>query len=109
VEGDRIYSVVDDKPKRTPRLQRLANIASEPRVSVLADHYEDDWSKLWWVRADGRAQVLPEGANLEQERDRALDLLAERYSAYRERRPSGAVVRVDVERWTTWPDAEHEL
>lgn len=111
MEGDRIYSAVDDKPKRTPHLQRLANIASEPRVSVLADHYEDDWSELWWVRADGRAQVLFQGAKQEQEHERnhALDLLVERYRAYRERRPSGAVIRVDVERWTTWPEPESVL
>ena len=106
MERDRIYSAVDDKPKRTPHLQRLANIASEPRVSVLADHYEDDWSKLWWVRADGRAEILHDGAKQEQERDHALDLLAERYRPYRERRPSGAVIRVDVQRWTTWPEPE---
>jgi PPOX class probable F420-dependent enzyme len=109
VEGDRIYSAVDDKPKRTPHLQRLANIASDPRVSVLVDHYEEDWSKLWWVRADGRAQVLLQGAKQEDERDHALDLLAERYHAYRERQPSGAVIRVDVERWTTWPEPESVL
>jgi PPOX class probable F420-dependent enzyme len=109
VEGDRIYSAVDDKPKRTPHLQRLANIASDPRVSVLVDHYEEDWSKLWWVRADGRAQVLLQGAKQEHERDHAFDLLAERYRAYRERRPSGALIRVDVERWTTWPEPESVL
>jgi PPOX class probable F420-dependent enzyme len=111
VEGDRIYSAVDDKPKRSPHLERLANIDSEPRVSVLADHYEDDWSKLWWVRVDGRARVLLQGADPEQdaERNHALDLLVERYRPYRERRPSGAVIRVDVERWTTWPEPESAL
>jgi PPOX class probable F420-dependent enzyme len=53
--GVMIYSAVDAKPKRSARLQRLANVASEPRCSLLVDHYEDDWSKLWWVRADGEA------------------------------------------------------
>jgi PPOX class probable F420-dependent enzyme len=109
VEGDRIYSAVDDKPKRTTALQRLANIGAESRVSVLADHYEEDWSKLWWVRADGRAEILPDGAKQERERDRALDLLAERYSAYRQQRPSAAVIRIEVERWTTWPEPESGL
>ena len=74
-------------------------------MTVLADHYEDDWSELWWVRADGRAEVLQDG----EERKHALDLLAERYVPYRERRPSGAVIRVDVERWTTWPEPESAL
>ena len=109
MEGDRIYSVVDDKPKRTLQLQRLANISTEPRVSVLADHYEDDWSELWWVRADGRAEILHDAMGKEQEREHALDLLAQRYVRYRERRPSGAVIRVDVERWTTWPEPESGL
>jgi len=57
--GDVIYSAVDDKPKRHRRLRRLVNVAHEPRVSVLADHYDDDWTRLWWVRADGTAAVLP--------------------------------------------------
>jgi PPOX class probable F420-dependent enzyme len=109
VEGDRIYSAVDDKPKRTAALQRLANIRTEPRVCVLADHYEEEWSKLWWVRADGLAEILHDGAKQEQELDHALDLLAQRYVPYLERRPSGAVIRVDVERWTTWPEPESGL
>src|SRR5436190_7994756 len=94
VEGDRLYSAVDDKPKRSSDLQRLANIASDPRVCVLADHYEEDWSRLWWVRADGRADVLSDGAKPEQEH--AIDLLAARYPVYLERRPSGAVIRIAV-------------
>ena len=51
--GDVVYSAVDGKPKRTPDLARLANIAAEPRVALLADHYEEDWTRLWWVRVDG--------------------------------------------------------
>jgi PPOX class probable F420-dependent enzyme len=79
---------------------RLANLAANPRATVLADHYEEDWSALWWVRADGRARVLedvtaPEAA-------RALDLLAERYAQYREQRPAGPVIALDVERLTGW-------
>jgi PPOX class probable F420-dependent enzyme len=109
VEGDRLYSAVDDKPKRTLQLQRLANIRAEPRVSVLADHYEDDWSELWWVRADGRAEILNDAMGQGQEREHALDLLAQRYVPYRERRPSGAVIRVAIERWTTWPEPESAL
>jgi len=91
-------SAVDDKPKRTTRLQRLANIARDPRVSLLADHYADDWEQLWWVRADGRARVVDDPAR----REKALDLLSVRYRQYRERRPDGPVVEVEVERWTGW-------
>ena len=57
-QEDRIYSAVDAKPKSTTDLRRLRNIRANPWVAVLADHYEDDWGALWWVRADGRATVL---------------------------------------------------
>ena len=56
--GDRVYTAVDHKPKTTTRLQRLRNIEAHPQVALLADHYADDWSRLWWVRADGAATVL---------------------------------------------------
>jgi PPOX class probable F420-dependent enzyme len=98
--GAVIYHAVDHKPKATRRLARLANLAADPRATVLADHYEEDWSALWWVRVDGRARVLedvtaPEAA-------RALDLLAGRYAQYREHRPAGPVIALDVERLTGW-------
>src|SRR5919199_4272533 len=76
-----LYPAVDDvKPKATTRLKRLANIAANPSVALLADHYDDDWSALWWVRADGTARLL-EPADDEAARARAL--LAERYPQYR--------------------------
>ena len=103
LDEDRVYSAVDHKPKRTRSLRRLANVAENPAVSLLVDHYEDeDWRRLWWARADGTARVLdaaePEGA-------RALDLLAARYAPYRERRPEGPVLVVDVARWSGWSAA----
>src|SRR5580693_6762988 len=58
VRGDRVFIAVDDKPKRTRDLARLRNIAADPSVSLLAQHYEPDWSRLWWARADGTARVL---------------------------------------------------
>ncbi|HLW45801.1 MAG TPA: TIGR03668 family PPOX class F420-dependent oxidoreductase [Acidimicrobiales bacterium] len=99
LDGDgTVWWAVDDKPKRTRALARLSNIATEPRVSLLVDHYDDDWSALWWVRADGVASVLRPGPDAE----RGLSLLAQRYAPYREARPSGPVVRVEVERWRWW-------
>ena len=53
VDGDVVYSAVDAKPKRRTALKRLANIAANPAVALLVDHYADDWNELWWVRADG--------------------------------------------------------
>ena len=99
VDGDRIYSAVDHKPKRTERLRRLANIAANPRVSVLVDHYEDDWSRLWWARADGVAQVAAPGVD---DQARAVELLGARYEQYRERRPAGPAIVISVSRWTGW-------
>jgi PPOX class probable F420-dependent enzyme len=97
VVGDRVYSAVDAKPKRTTALRRLANVRANPFVAVLVDHYDDaDWDALWWVRADGRARVLePDGT----EARRALALLHARYP---QQRPTGAVLAVDVARWSGW-------
>ncbi|MEU4420434.1 TIGR03668 family PPOX class F420-dependent oxidoreductase [Actinoplanes sp. NPDC024001] len=90
--GDVISTAVDGKPKRHRRLARLANIAHEPRVSVLADHYDDDWSTLWWVRADGRATVT----------DEPEPALLARYPQYREQPPPGPFLRIQVDSWTAW-------
>jgi PPOX class probable F420-dependent enzyme len=104
LEGDVAYHAVDHKPKATRRLARLRHLAAEPRAALLADAYDDaDWSALWWVRADGRARVLEDVAA--PEAARALDLLAGRYAHYREHRPAGPVVALDVERLTGWEAA----
>jgi PPOX class probable F420-dependent enzyme len=103
VVDDTIYSVVDAKPKRTTLLRRLANIAANPKVSILVDHYADDWRQLWWVRADGTARVVP----LDSDEGRmALGRLTSRYPQYATTVPPGPVLAVDVERWVSWsPDA----
>jgi PPOX class probable F420-dependent enzyme len=100
-QEDRIYSAVDAKPKSTTDLRRLRNIRANPWVAVLADHYEDDWGALWWVRADGRATVLDEDAAMAP----AIDLLVARYSQYREHPPGGPVICVQVTHWTGWAAA----
>lgn len=101
VDGETVYTAVDGKPKSTRRLRRLANIAAEPRVSLLVDHYDDDWSRLWWVRADGRASVHDDGPHA----DRARALLSAKYPQYQSVPLDGPVIEVRVERWTGWyPD-----
>jgi PPOX class probable F420-dependent enzyme len=94
-QGDRVYTAVDHKPKTTTRLQRLRNIQAHPQVALLADHYADDWTRLWWVRADGEATVLAEAAE-------PLRLLAARYPQYAAQPPAGPVIAVRVDRWTGW-------
>ena len=95
---DHIYSAVDAKPKSSTDLRRLRNIRANPRVAVLADHYEDDWDRLWWVRADGQAAILDDPATMAP----ALALLAGRYPQYRQQPPAGPVISIHVDRWTGW-------
>ncbi|WP_433337004.1 TIGR03668 family PPOX class F420-dependent oxidoreductase [Spirillospora sp. CA-294931] len=93
-----VYTAVDHKPKSTRDLRRLANIRANPRVALLADHYEDDWSRLWWVRVDGHAQILQTPADLEL----PVRLLTERYPAYRAQPPEGPAIAITIESWTGW-------
>jgi PPOX class probable F420-dependent enzyme len=95
---DELYFAVDHKPKRTVNLQRLRNIEANPAVSVLVDHYENDWSRLWWVRVDGHARIVNAG----ERRDQAIALLRARYEQYRSLPPGGPVVAIGVERLSGW-------
>jgi len=102
VAGDVVYSAVDGKPKRTTNLARLANIAAEPRVALLADHYDDDWTRLWWVRMDGDARVATDA----DERARALAALAATYAQYAHSPPEGPVIAIEARRWSGWTARE---
>ncbi|KUJ39484.1 TIGR03668 family PPOX class F420-dependent oxidoreductase [Streptomyces sp. MI02-2A] len=108
VHGDAVVTAVDRKPKSSPRLKRLHNIAARPAVCLLVDVYDEDWGRLWWVRADGDAHtVLPEAPG---ERDReeyrsALALLTRKYPQYRDWPPDGPVIVVAVHRWSGWEAA----
>ncbi|WP_369389034.1 TIGR03668 family PPOX class F420-dependent oxidoreductase [Streptomyces sp. CG1] len=98
VQDDVLYFAVDHKPKSTWNLRRLRNIRENPTVTVLVDHYDDDWSQLWWARADGHGEVLEEG----KERQHAVRLLCDKYAQYKESPPEGPAVAVRVERWSGW-------
>jgi PPOX class probable F420-dependent enzyme len=98
LDGDTLYSAVDAKPKRSRTLRRIENARARPDVTVLVDHYEDDWSRLWWVRLRGRARVLDEG----EEAERALELLIEKHAQYRGEPPSAPVLAIDVFEWRGW-------
>jgi PPOX class probable F420-dependent enzyme len=98
VSGDLIVSVVDAKPKRTTQLRRLENVRGHPAVQLVVDHYDDDWSALWWVRVSGHGRVTDGGAT----RDEAIDLLVDKYHQYREVRPTGPVLAIDVTRISSW-------
>ena len=98
LDGDTIVTVIDQKPKKTTSLQRLRNIEAHPVASVVIDHYEDDWSRLWWVRGDGTARIVRQGTAREQ----AIERLAEKYLPYRQSAPQGPLIVVIVDRWTSW-------
>jgi PPOX class probable F420-dependent enzyme len=94
IEGDTLYSAVDEKPKRTRRLQRLANVEANPTVEVLIDHYDDEWSRLWWVRLRGTARIV--------EDRHAVELLVAKYPQYQEHPPAGPVIAVTIEERSEW-------
>lgn len=98
VVGDRVLIAIDQKPKSTRDLKRLRNIADSPAVCLLADEYSDDWSALWWVRADGTAVVRHDPAAL----DEARSVLGARYPQHRDDPPEGPVIEVTVARWSGW-------
>ena len=103
---DTIVTAVDHKPKSTTRLQRLANVRSNPQVSLLAQHYREDWTALWWVRADGKGTVVEAGPT----HAGAIEALVAKYEQYRRRPPSGPVIVIAVDQIAGWgdlrPDAE---
>jgi PPOX class probable F420-dependent enzyme len=99
LNGTTIYSAVDHKPKSTRHLRRLANLRANPNATLLVDHYADDWSTLWWVRADGTGRILDTGTELAS----AIALLVEKYAPYRDEPPAGPVIAIDVTTWRAWP------
>jgi PPOX class probable F420-dependent enzyme len=96
--NDLLYTAVDAKPKTTQRLQRLANIEANPAVSLLVDHYDDDWSQLWWVRADGVAAIHDSGEQMAA----GYALLRQKYPQYDRIALDGPVVTVDIAHWSSW-------
>ncbi|MGH2683535.1 MAG: TIGR03668 family PPOX class F420-dependent oxidoreductase [Actinomycetota bacterium] len=98
LDGETLYSSVDEKPKRTRRLRRLENLRRDPRFTVLVDHYEEEWPRVWWVRLRGQGRVIEEGT----ERDHAIRLLGEKYRQYEAEAPQGSVMALDVEEWRGW-------
>ncbi|MCL4421755.1 MAG: TIGR03668 family PPOX class F420-dependent oxidoreductase [Actinobacteria bacterium] len=95
LEADLIFSAVDAKPKRTKALARLYNIIYEPRVSLIANNWDEDWDRLWWVRADGIARI-------QDSDEHAIALLMQRYAQYREPALLAPVIIIEVTRWSGW-------
>jgi PPOX class probable F420-dependent enzyme len=98
IDGDVLVSAVDRKPKESWRLRRLSNIRARPEVTVLVDHYDEDWDRVWWVRLRGRGRVAEEGLD----RDRAVDVLVQKYPQYRRDPPDGPAILIDLVEWRGW-------
>jgi len=101
VGDDRIATAIDDKPKSTRDLRRLRNVQADPHVCVLADHYDDDWARLWWVRADGEAEIATSRPMVTA----ATAALQAKYAQYREWLPDGPVIAIRVTGWAWWQAA----
>jgi PPOX class probable F420-dependent enzyme len=99
VDGDEVHLAVDSKPKRDGELARITNLRSDPRCSLLVHGYDEDWRRLWWARADGRASIAEDGPA----RERSVALLRDRYPQYRRGTEIiGPAIVVKVERWSGW-------
>ena len=99
--GDNLYVTIDEKPKRPDvrAMKRLRNIEANPRVAVVVDRYDEDWSRLAWVMLRGHADVLDHG----DEHDRAQAGLRERYPQYRAMRIEPLpVIALRIARVTAW-------
>lgn len=97
-ETGRIAIGIDSKPKSSGNLRRLRNIAVNQRVSMVADHYADDWTQLWWARADGLATIEQSGPSYAGH----WDQLRSKYPQYAGQALDGPVIAVAVESWTGW-------
>lgn len=102
---DVAYSAVDHKPKRSRQLRRLANVRATGRACLLIDEYDEDWSRLWWVRLDGHGRIVDDA----REQADALAALVEKYPQYDRQPPHGPVLALDATRWSGWsarPDVD---
>ena len=97
--GDIAYTAVDAKPKSTLELRRLQNIRATPATCLLIDHYDENWSLLWWVRLDGTARIVRSAS----EAERAKNVLTTKYTQYDHLDIAGPVVALEITAWVAWP------
>ncbi|MET0234244.1 MAG: TIGR03668 family PPOX class F420-dependent oxidoreductase [Kibdelosporangium sp.] len=93
-QDDLIVIAVDHKPKSTRALRRLRNIQANSHVSLLVDEYSDDWTQLWWIRADGTARIA--------DTTEAVTWLIKKYPQYQENPPAGPFILITITHQTTW-------
>jgi PPOX class probable F420-dependent enzyme len=99
LRGEVVYTAIDAKPKASLAVQRMKNIEASPAACLIVDHYQEDWSALWWVRLDALGRVADSSAETEQ----AMRALQAKYAQYHHVPIPGPVIALDIMRWTTWP------
>ena len=97
VAGGALFTAIDDKPKRTPVPARVRYLRRRPQAALCVDRYDEDWTRLGWVQLLGLVDVLDAG-----DARAGLAALAGRYPVYRERPPSGPVLRLTPARALFW-------
>jgi PPOX class probable F420-dependent enzyme len=97
----RLYWAVDDKRKRTPDVQRLRNLEHEAAVEIVVDDYDEDWERLWWVRASGTGRVVESGPEWVV----AVRALRTKYAHYQAAPPAGPILAIDVASVSGWTAA----
>jgi PPOX class probable F420-dependent enzyme len=98
LSGGFVVIGIDEKPKSTLNLRRLRNIRSNPRVAICWDQYDEDWSRLWWVRADGVASISEKGRLWAP----AWQALNDKYEQYRHTPLRGPIIVIEVTKWSGW-------
>jgi len=102
-DGKHIYTAIDKKPKKSgvKELQRVRNIRVNPRVALILDEYDEDWSKLWYILVRGRADLIKDS---ERDRSRAIRLLRRKYPQYRTGllADDARVIRITPEKIVCW-------
>jgi PPOX class probable F420-dependent enzyme len=96
--GDVIWTAIDGKPKGSDELQRLKDIKKNSSVAFTVDRWDEDWSRLAWLQARGKATLLTEQEAI----DKAYAALRSKYPQYGETPLEGPVLRIEVDRWLGW-------
>ena len=103
VAEGRVWSAIDQKPKRTAEPARLRFLRRDPRAALTVDRYSDEWEELAWVQVLGRVSVLE--AN---DAASGLRALGEKYEQYRETAPPGPLLALEPQRYLWWRAADAE-
>ena len=100
-DGQAIYSVLDAKPKTTPlrQLRRVKNILANPQVSLVVDHYEENWDKLQYILVSGDAELLES----DEKWAVAIAMLREKYPQYQAMDlDQSPVIKITPVRYSPW-------